>query len=100
VAGARGTAWEGAAVRDVLEMASGVETGEAAPDPYSDPQNKHYQLEASLGMLPKTAAMSEDVQREEPYRYLRPLRRVRAPGVLWEYSSAGTTVLSWLVERV
>src|SRR5262245_51332537 len=96
----RGTAWEAASVRDVLEMASGVETGEAAPDPYSDPQNKHYLLEASLGMLPKTAAMSEDVQREETYRYLRTLRRVHAPGALWEYSSAGTTVLSWLVQCV
>jgi CubicO group peptidase (beta-lactamase class C family) len=96
----KGTAWEPTPVRDVLEMSSGIETGEAAPDPYSDPQNKHYQLEASLGMLPKTAAMSEDVQREETYRYLRTQRRVRAPGVLWEYSSVSTTVLAWLVERV
>src|SRR5262249_21999155 len=73
----KGTAWEPTPVRDVLEMSSGIETGEAAADPYSDPQNKHYQLEASLGMLPKTPAMSEDVQREETYRYLRTQRRVR-----------------------
>ena len=65
----KGTAWETIPVRDILEMASGIETGESAPDPYSDPQNKHYLLEASLGILPKTAAMSEDVQREETYRY-------------------------------
>jgi CubicO group peptidase (beta-lactamase class C family) len=96
----KGTAWEPTPVRDVLEMSSGIETGEIASDPYSDPQNKHYQLEASLGMLPRTAAMSEDVQREETYRYLRTQRRVREPGVLWEYSSVSTTVLSWLVERV
>jgi CubicO group peptidase (beta-lactamase class C family) len=96
----KGTAWETIPVRDVLEMASGIETGESAPDPYSDPQNKHYLLEASLGILPKTAAMSEDVQREETYRYLRTQRRVRAPGVQWEYSSVSTTVLAWLVERV
>jgi CubicO group peptidase (beta-lactamase class C family) len=96
----KGTAWETTPVRDVLEMASGIETGEAAPDPYSDPLNKHYQLEASLGMLPKTAAMPEEVQKEETYRYLRTLRRVRPPGVEWEYSSASTAVLGWLVERV
>lgn len=96
----KGTAWETIPVRDILEMASGIETGESAPDPYSDPQNKHYQLEASLGILPKTAAMPEDVQREETYRYLRTQRRVRAPGVQWEYSSVSTTVLAWLVERV
>jgi CubicO group peptidase (beta-lactamase class C family) len=96
----KGTAWETTPVRDVLEMASGIETGEAAPDPYSDPQNKHYQLEASLGMLPKTASMPEDVQREETYRYLRTLRRVRPPGVKREYSSVSTAVLAWLVERV
>ena len=96
----KGTAWETVPLRDVLEMASGIETGEAGPDPYSDPQNKHYQLEASLGILPKTAAMTEEVQREETYRYLRTLRRVRPPGVQWEYSSANTAVLGWLVERV
>ena len=96
----KGTAWETIPVRDVLEMASGVESGESAPDPYSDPHNKHYQLEASLGILPKTAEMPEDVQREETYRYLRTQSRVRAPGVQWEYSSVGTTVLAWMVERV
>lgn len=95
-----GTAWETIPVRDVLEMASGIEAGESAADPYSDPANKHYLLEASLGILPKTAAMPEDVQREETYRYLRTLRRVRAPGVRWEYCSANTAVLAWLVERV
>jgi CubicO group peptidase (beta-lactamase class C family) len=96
----KGTAWETIPVRDLLEMASGIEAGEAAADPYSDPKNPHYQLEASLGILPKTEAMSEDVQREETYRYLRTLRRVRAPGVQWEYCSANTAVLAWLVERV
>ncbi len=96
----KGSAWESVPLRDVLEMSSGVETGESEADPYSDPQNKHYQLEASLGILPKTAAMMEEVQREETYRYLRTLRPVRAPGVKWEYSSANTAVLGWLVERV
>jgi CubicO group peptidase (beta-lactamase class C family) len=100
VPGLKGTAWETIPVRDVLEMTSGIEAGESADDPYSDPKNPHYQLEASLGILPKTAAMPEDVQREETYRYLGTLRRVRAPGVRWEYCSANTAVLGWLIERV
>src|SRR4029453_1145741 len=36
----KGAAWEPTPVRDVLEMSSGIETGETASDPYSDPQNK------------------------------------------------------------
>jgi len=96
----KGTAWETIPLRDVLEMASGIEAGESSADPYSDPKNTHYQFEASLGILPKTAAMAPDVQREETYHYLRSLRRARAPGVAWEYCSANTAVLAWLVERV
>jgi CubicO group peptidase (beta-lactamase class C family) len=95
-----GSAWAAIPVRDVLEMASGIEAGESAADPYSDPANKHYQLEASLGMLPKTATMGEEVQAEETYRYLRTLRAVQPPGQRWEYCSANTAVLAWLVERV
>jgi CubicO group peptidase (beta-lactamase class C family) len=95
----KGTAWEKASVRDVLEMASGmdgVETGDA----YSDPLHKHYQYEASLGWLPRTPAMAEAVQREETYAYLATLGRLREPGTRWEYSSINTAILGWLVERV
>jgi CubicO group peptidase (beta-lactamase class C family) len=95
-----GSAWASIPVRDVLEMASGIEAGESAANPYSDPANKHYQLEASLGMLPKMPTMGEEVQSEETYRYLRTLRAVRPPGQRWEYCSTNTAVLAWLVERV
>jgi CubicO group peptidase (beta-lactamase class C family) len=100
IAELKGTAWEKVSVRDALEMASGMEGGESSVAAYSDPQNKHYQLEASLGLLAKTAAMPEAVQREETYAYLATLARVRETGSRWEYASVNTAVLGWLLERL
>jgi len=100
IAELKGTAWEKVSVRDVLEMASGIEGGESVGEPYSDPRHKHYQLEASLGWLPKTPEMPEAVQREDTYAYLSTLGRVREPGSRWEYASVNTAVLGWLLERV
>lgn len=95
-----GTAWERISVRDVLEMASGMEGAESGPEAYSDPGNKHYQLEASLGLLPMSPDMPEAVRQQETYRYLAALDRVRRPGTLWEYASVNTALLAWLLERV
>lgn len=100
IAELQGTAWDKVSVRDVLEMASGIEGAETGADAYSDPRHKHYQLEASLGFLPKTDSMPEAVQREETYQYLSTLGRVRPPGSRWVYTSANTVVLGWLLERV
>lgn len=96
----KGTAWEKASIRDVLEMASGMDGLEDSAEAYSDPRQKHYQYEASLGWLPKTPALAEAIQREETYAYLATLGRLREPGTRWEYSSINTAVLGWLVERV
>jgi len=95
----KGTAWENVPVRDVLEMASGMEGGENE-GAYSDPGHKHYQLEASLGWLPMTSALPTPVQQEETYSYLATLGRVREPGSRWEYASVNTAVLGWLLERL
>ncbi len=100
IAELKGTAWEKVSIRDILEMASGVEGAESGVAAYSDPQHKHYQLEASLGWLPKSADMPEAVQREETYSYLTTLGRVREAGSRWEYASVNTAVLGWLLERV
>jgi CubicO group peptidase (beta-lactamase class C family) len=95
----QGTAWDKAKIRDVLEMASGMEAAETG-EAYGNPRHKHYQYEASLGWLPQTAEMSPAVQRAETYAYLATLGRVREPGTAWEYASVNTAVLGWLVERV
>jgi CubicO group peptidase (beta-lactamase class C family) len=93
----KGTAWEGIAVRDILEMASGME---GANESYTDPTNKHYQYEASLGWQPTTPEMPETVRESETYRYLASLRRLRNPGETWAYTSINTAILGWLLEEV
>ena len=93
----KGTAWEGITVRDILEMASGME---GANESYTDPTNKHYQYEASLGWQPKTAEMPEAVRQEDTYRYLASLKRIRNPGETWAYTSVNTAILGWLLEEV
>jgi hypothetical protein len=79
IAELKGTAWEKISVRDILEMASGIEGGEWTGEPYKDPSHKHYQVEASLGTLPKTPAMPDSVQRDDTYRYLLTLGRCASP---------------------
>ena len=93
----KGTAWEGIAVRDILEMASGME---GANESYTDPTNKHYQYEASLGWQATTPEMPETVRESETYRYLASLKRLRNPGETWAYTSINTAILGWLLEQV
>ncbi len=93
----KGTAWEGITVRDILEMASGME---GANESYTDPANKHYQYEASLGWQPKTTEMPESVREEDTYRYLASLKRLHNPGETWAYTSVNTAILGWLLEEV
>lgn len=93
----KGTAWEGIAVRDILEMASGME---GANESYTDPVDKHYQFEASMGWQPKTREMPESVQADDTYHYVASLKRLRNPGETWAYTSINTEVLGWLLEEV
>ncbi len=78
-------------------MASGME---GANESYTDPTNKHYQYEASLGLLPTTAGMPESVVQGETYRYLASLKRIRPPGESWAYTSVNTAILGWLLEEI
>jgi CubicO group peptidase (beta-lactamase class C family) len=96
VRGLRGTAWEKVTVRDVLEMSSGME---GAGESYTDPTNKHYQYEASLGWLPTTPEMPESVKEGETLRYLASLKHIRPPGEAWAYTSVNTAILAWLLEE-
>ncbi len=93
----KGTGWETVDIRDILEMASGME---GANESLTDPTNKHYQYEASLGWLPKKANMPGFVKEEETYRYLASLKQLRKPGEVWAYTSVNTAILAWLMEEV
>jgi len=93
----KGTAWEGIAIRDILEMASGME---GANESYTDPRDKHYQYEASVGWQSTTQEMPETVKENETYQYLASLKRLRNPGEAWAYTSINTEILGWLLEEV
>jgi CubicO group peptidase (beta-lactamase class C family) len=93
----KGTDWQAITVRDVLEMASGME---GTSESYTDPTNKHFQYEASLGWQPKTPEMPAAVRNEETYQYLASLKHIRRPGETWAYTSVNTQILAWLLEEV
>jgi CubicO group peptidase (beta-lactamase class C family) len=57
-----GSAWAGTRVRDIADMASGMEGVEDSFAAYSDPNHKHYQFEASLGWQPLSPDMPETVR--------------------------------------
>jgi CubicO group peptidase (beta-lactamase class C family) len=91
----RESGWEGVSVRDVLDMASGIDCDEMAPDAYSDPAAKYYRFEASLGLLPP--AVDDGIS---TYDYIASLGRARTPGEAYEYNSINTFMLSWVAESV
>ena len=91
-----GSGWEGVSVRDILDMASGIDCLESdEPGAYSDPATGYYQYEASLGWLARTEATMEST-----YEYVATLQRRRPPGEAFEYTSPNTFVLTWLIERI
>ncbi|HJS73793.1 MAG TPA: serine hydrolase domain-containing protein, partial [Vicinamibacteria bacterium] len=96
----RGTAWQGIAVIDVLDMASGIDALEGIEDSYTNPERKHYQYEASLGWLPKSGNLPPSVLEEDTYAFLATLEKKSGPGEVWEYVSANTMMLAWMIEEV
>lgn len=87
--------WAGVPVRDVLDMASGIDCRQNLPGAYENPQLCYYQFEASMGWLRRTDATAEN-----PYEYIASLKSRRPPGEAYEYSSTNTFVLAWIAERV
>lgn len=90
----KGSDFEGVTVRNVLDMASGVD----CPDgDYSDRSTCYYQFEATLG----DAVRSEKTP-DDPYTMLSTLNvgRWAEQGKGFDYSGANTFVAGWLVEEV
>jgi CubicO group peptidase (beta-lactamase class C family) len=89
-----GSGWAGVTVRDVLSMASGIDCLEVGSQgAYTDPGHPYYRFEASLGWRPAAGEL-------DTYRLVASFGSHRPPGQVYEYTSANTFVLSWLVERV
>ncbi len=94
------SAWGPVKVRDVVDMASGMEGDETGTEAYADPAHKHYQLEAALGWQPRMPDLSAAVTSGDAYAYLKTLKSVHPSGTRWGYNSANTAMLGQLVERV
>src|SRR5579864_6379097 len=75
-----GTAWAGTHVRDIADMASGMEGVEDSPDAYTDPRQKQFQLEAALGWQPLTDALPASVRSGEVYDFVRTFKRIGKAG--------------------
>ncbi len=91
-----GTGWAGVPARDVLGMASGIGClDDNTPGACTDPGHPFYRFEATLGWRPAGGHPLPS-----PYEFVAALPAGRPPGQRYEYVSANTFVLSWLIERV
>ena len=87
-----GTVWDGTSVRDVADMASGVDCRDS--DGYQTPTTCIYRLEESLGI---TAPTGYD---GGLFAHLRAMERRGPAGERNEYVSANTIVLGLVLEAV
>jgi CubicO group peptidase (beta-lactamase class C family) len=90
-----GSGWDGVAVRDVLDMASGIGCLEGEEGAYSNPERCYYQYEASLGWLRAT-----DATMDNAFDYMATLNSHRPAGEAFEYTSPNTFILGWLAEEI
>jgi CubicO group peptidase (beta-lactamase class C family) len=89
-----GSGWAGVPAGDVLGMASGIGCPEdSSPGACTDPDHPFYRFEATLGWRPSGSPLPT------AYEFVAGLPAGRPPGRRYEYVSANTFVLSWLIER-
>ena len=92
----KGSGFEGVHVRDVVDMASGIDALEFNdPEAYSNTHSQYAQFEGSLGLMPKTEHTPGS-----PYELLPQLQSHRQSGEAFEYTSIDTFACSWLVEKI
>jgi len=97
----KGSAWAGIRLRDVADMRSGIEGSESSMDAYRNPAHKQFQLEATLGWQPRSAPnLPESAKRGDLLAFLGTLKRERAPGETWAYTSSNTAVIAEVISRV
>ncbi len=88
-----GSSYAGITVRNILDMATGVD----CPEEYYDTSSCYYRLMETTG-----EAHWDDESGDNPYEYIAGLRvRSYAPqGTSFEYGSINTYLLGWLVEKL
>jgi CubicO group peptidase (beta-lactamase class C family) len=89
----RGSSYEGITVRNILDMATGVDCSEE----YYDRSACFYRLMESSG-----EAHWDDSSPDNPYEFIADLDvgRFAEQGTSFEYGSINTYILGWLVEKV
>lgn len=94
------SAWAGTHLRDIADMASGMEGIESSDEAYRDPAHKQFQLEATLGWQARTASnLSVATRRGDLPGFLGTIKRMRKAGEAWAYTSSNTAVLGEVIER-
>jgi len=97
----KASAWAGTRLRDIADMASGMEGSETGNEAYRDPAHKQFQLEATLGWQPRTASnLPAAVRQGDLPGFLGTIKRARKPGETWAYTSSNTAVLGEVMERI
>ncbi len=88
-----GSSYEGITVRNILDMATGVD----CPEEYYDRSSCYYGLMETTG----EAHWGEDAG-DNPYAYIAALRvgKYAEQGTSFEYGSINTYILGWLVEKL
>ena len=88
-------------MRDLVDMRSGMQGAETSADAYRNPKHKQFQLEATLGWQPRTAAeLPEAARRGDLLAFFRTIKRERPAGQNWAYTSSNTAVIGEIVSRV
>ena len=97
----KGSDWAGTPLRDLVDMRSGMEGAETSNDAYRNPKHKAFQLEATLGIQPRTAVeLPNAARRGDLFGMLRTIKRERPAGEKWAYTSSNTAVIGEIVSRV
>ena len=90
-----GTAWSGVSIRDVLDMASGINCLEHDEGAYSNPEHCFYQHDAAMGFRDITGDMIVS-----PFEHITTPGSHRPAGEAYEYTSINTFLLGWLAETI
>ena len=97
----KGSDWAGTRLRHLVDMRSGMEGAETSNDAYRNPKHKAFQLEATLGIQPRTAVeLPNAARRGDLFGMLRTIKRERPAGEKWAYNSSNTVVIGEIVSRV
>ena len=99
----KASAWAGTRLRDIADMASGMEGSETGNDAYRNPAHKQFQLEATLGWQHANGGSicRLAVRAGRPARFPRDRLKAAAQTRVktWAYTSSNTAVLAEVMER-